>query len=807
MWSNYFKVAIRNLIKFKGYAGINILGLAIGVACCIMIIQYLRDELSYDRHHEDHIYRVATEFQLGTRQEKTGTTPSPLVWQIKEDFPEVEKSARLFKVPGVSKFLIRYQDITFYEEEGIMADSTLFDLLTYDFVAGDRSHALDEPYTVVISEKMADKLFHQQNPIGKTLQIESLWGKDDYQITGVFRKDTYRSHINGEFYMSAMSGNVGKRFYHTNEWAGNNLFYTYIQLRPDADPRALEEKFPPWVDQYAGEGLRQMGFSKRHYLEAIEDIYLKTDTGFAIGPTGDITYIWLLGSVAIFILIIACINFMNLTTAKATMRAHEVGVRKVIGATRQTLMKQFLSEAFVYTMIAVIIAVAVVEIIFPYFNQLMEKELRLGIFSDPLFLPGLAVFVFLTTLLAGSYPSLYLSSFSPVSIFRGNVGERLSGNQIRKGLVVLQFIISIALIQGALVINEQMEYTKNKNLGFNSEHKVIIPFNSPSASEHVSTLQNELLKDSRVLSAGGTSAYPGLSHINDILVFGEGQTPDESNHAYQISVDPEYIDLMEFELLEGRSFSRDRLADTLNSIVINETLMRGLGYNPENVVGKQMFYEWQGQRHEHNIIGVLKDFHFASLHSEIDGQIFRFDRSNGINFLIATISGQDLSGTLASIEKSWNQINPEEPFEYHFLDDKIQQNYQAELRMGGLIRWGTILAIFVSCLGLLGLATFAAERRMKEISVRKILGASPQHIVRLLSMEFMVLIIIALLIATPVAWYAMDKWLQNFYYHIDMPVWTYLVAGIAALGIALLTITWQTLRAASANPVQALRSE
>lgn len=809
MWYNYIKIALRGLKKFKGYASINIFGLAIGLACCLLIIQYLRDEWTIDKHHahSGQLYRVVTEFIIGNSIDATATTPSPLAQAIRTDFPEVVQSARLIKAPGVDKYLLKYEDRAYFEPKGIYADSTLFQLFTYDFVAGDPLHALDQPNSVVLSTTIAHKLFQEENPIGQSIKIESHWGNEFFEVTGVFESSTYSSHLDADFFLSMNSGALGRRFYRLQEWGGNNLFYTYLRLQPGTDAATLEAKLPTWLESYAGERLRQMGFRKRHFLEPMEDIYLYSDVALQPGPTGDIAYFYILGSIALFVLLIACINFMNLATAKATVRSQEVGVRKVIGATRSTLFGQFMSEAFVYTLLAVSIAFLVAELLLPVFNQMLGKELGLNVLKDPAVLFILCGFVVLTTLVAGSYPALYLSSFQPMKIFRGSFNDRFSAQNIRKGLVVLQFIISVALIQGVIVINEQMRYIKNKNLGFNPQQKILVPLNSPNAYDNFYTLKEEILGDSRVIDASAVSSYPGSINFEDMIMFGEGKTAEEGHQGYMTFIEPNYLDLMEFELLEGRLFSYEHLSDTLNSVIVNEKLAQDLGYTPETAVGHKMYYEWSERRYDFTIVGVVKDFHAKSLHDPIEGQSFLFRPNDAHNYLIAKVESADLPGLLTSMEASWKQVNPEEPFQYYFLDRQLQQNYQSDQQLGRLILWGTFLAIFISCLGLLGLVTFAAERRLKEIGVRKVLGASVANIIGLLSKDFLYLVFIALLIASPLAWYAMNRWFQNFHYHVDMPLWAYLVGGVLAIMIALLTTFWQGLKAARVNPIKSLRTE
>ncbi|MFT4761098.1 MAG: putative ABC transport system permease protein [Paraglaciecola sp.] len=599
--------------------------------------------------------------------------------------------------------------------------------------------------------KLQKKLFSEADPIGKTIEISSSWGENEYQVTGVFNRKKYASHLAGNFYVSGMSGNIGQRFYRLSEWGGNNLYYTYIQLQDGATKEAIEAKISDWLEGHAGERFRELGMHKEHYLTPITDIYLYTGSSNWFGDKGNITFLYLLMSVAAFIILIACINFMNLATAKATLRAKEVGVRKVIGASRGMLIKQFMSKALVYSTLAVVFAYVFSELLMPLFSELVDKDLTIQSLNTSTILGCLIGFILLVTLVAGSYPALYLSSFSPSKIFKNDFGNKLSSSQIRKGLVVLQFIISIALIQGILVINEQMNFISEHNLGFNPEAKLILPISNYEVSERINPLRNELLENNQIKEVSTTSNYPDGSNMESYFYFKEGQTPDEGFHALTTYITPEYLKMIDFELLKGRFFDANRLADTATTAVISEITMNGMGFNIDNVLVQKVYYEWDGIRYEREIIGIVKYFHTRSLHYTMQGQIFAWQPSWNNNFVIASVEMQNLTTLIKSIEQTWTKINPEVPFEYQFLDAQLQKNYATNQRMNSLISWGTMLAIFISCIGLLGLAAFAAKRREKEIGIRKILGASILNIVSMLSKYFVNLVIIALILATPIA--------------------------------------------------------
>ena len=809
MFQNYLKIAFRNLLKSKGYAAVNIFGLAIGIACCLLIVQHLRDELGYDKHHQnlDRLFRICTEFKTGDNDTKMASSPSPMAKELVEHYPEVEAAARIMKTPNTSQFLVKHGGQSFFELNGFLADSSFFRILTYDFVEGDAATSLDAPFNVVISKPMAKKIFGDEKALGQILKISDQYSENDYLVTGVFDPAAYPTHIDGNFFMNMRSGPVGQHFYALPEWAGNNLYHTYIRLSPNASAGALAAKFPALVEEKAGERLRTLGFQKAHYLEPVKDIYLRSDASYATGPLGDMTFVYIFAAIAAFILLIACINFMNLSTAKATIRAQEVGVRKVVGATRGMLSGQFLTEAFLYSAVAVVAAYVMAELALPYFNELAGKELKLDFLNDGTMVVWLLGILLATGLLAGSYPALYLSSFSPVKIFRGKIGDRFSAKQVRKVLVVVQFIVSIALIQGILVIQQQMQYLRHEKLGFEPEAKLVVPLNTSEAAGKYTVLKEAFLQNANVDAVGGTSAAPGMTNIEDMLVYGEGMSQDASVHTMRNWIDPGYLDLMKFEMLTGRTFDAARLADTVGSVVINEGLMKLLGYSEGDVLGKKMFWNWDGNLHTHEIIGVVKDFHAESLRNEVENHMFSWNPREQPRQLVASVATTDLPVLVKDLERRWSEVSPGELFDYFFLNDKLQQAYLTDQRVAGLLFAFTLLAIFISCLGLFGLAAFAAESRKKEIGVRKVLGATVGSIVELLSKEFLLLVAMALVVATPIAWYFMKNWLQDFHYHIAMPWWAFGMAGALALVIAFLTVSFQSIKAALANPVKSLRSE
>ena len=807
MIKNYLKIALRNLVRFKGYTFLNIIGLVIGISACMILLRYVHEEFSYDQHHfhKENIYRVDSEFIINGNHNKSGQTPSPLAKAMQADLPEVLESTRIYSA-GNEQLLIAHEDNSFFEERVTFADSNFFEVLTYEFMAGDRATALDQPFSVVLSDRMASKLFDSQNGIGKTITIGSSYGEEKYQVTGVFDSQKYHSHIASEVYVAGNSGQIGDNFFDLQEWGAMNMYYTYVRLQAGTNIEQFTTHLNKWISGYVGNRLKEFGVERIQYLTNVQDIYLQGEGENWHGKTGNSRFVYLIFFIGILILFFACINFINLATAKAGLRSKEVGVRKVVGAGRGMLFKQFITEAFMYVLIAVLIAVGVVKLCLPIFNRLMDTELTLAIWQEPHLFLYLAGFIILTTLVAGSYPAFYLSSFSPSRIFSNHFSNNFSTKKIRSGLVIFQFIITIALIQGVLVIHQQMDFIRNKDLGFNEKAKMLISLNTNEAYENSVPFRNELLKHPQVLEVGATSHYPGGYNGSTFMYTKEGQRKGEGFMCINHTTTPEYMQLMSFELLAGRLFDPNRLADTNSTVVITEAAMKGIGFDLDNAIGQDITLNWE-ENQTFKVIGVIKDYHAQSLHEEIEGQIYDWSPAWPTKYVMASIDPQNLPTLLSQLESTWEQFNPKEPFEFQFLEDRLQENYLAEQQMSQLVQWGTGLAILICCLGLLGLIGFAADRRAKEISIRKILGASVPNIITLLSKEFILLVLIAFVIAAPISWYLMTQWLNDFAYHITMPWWAFLLSAIVAIGITVLTIAFQSVKAAVGNPVDTLRNE
>jgi putative ABC transport system permease protein len=805
MFQSYFKIGWRNLLHNKGFSFINVFGLAIGMTACVLIMLYVVDEMSYDNHHKDgnRIYRIASE----VKGEKFVAASAPIAEGLKKDFPEVEQSTRLLRFPGTDKMLVKDEATQkqFFETNGFYVDSTFLQVLTYDLIFGDDKTALNDPNSILLSEDVAAKFFGNENPVDHVLKITLPFGDFNYTVKGVFRTNK-KSHIPANLLLSMNNSDVGGWVKNQHNWATNNIFHTYVKLKTATDPIYFESKLTPFLERNGGQDLKAAGFSKSLFIQPLPDIYLHSDYGFEVAPNGSIKYLYIFFSIAVFLLLIACINFMNLSTARSERRAKEVGLRKVIGAEKHALISQFLTESILMSVLALLLAFLLIQLAIPIFNQLINKQLSLIQLPNVYFwLVGLTI---ITGLLAGLYPAFYLSSFKPVTVLKGKLVNTFSGVMIRKGLVVFQFTISIVLILGAILIGDQMRFLANTDLGFNKNQKIVLPIQTAEANKNAEALKAALLTNSKVIAATHASSYPGIENINDMLFYAEGKSINETVDIIMCNAGNDYIETLGIELLQGRGFSKEFTGDSA-AVVLNEAAIKQLGYAAASAVGKNIYFEWQGKKFTMNIIGVVKDYHFQSLHQEIKTMALSVSPFFGspLSYLILDTNTNDYADLIALLEKTWKKINSDSPFAYSFLEKDFQKSYEKEELTLALIRYFTLIAIVIACLGLFGLASFTAEQRVKEIGIRKVLGSSVSQIVMLLSKDFLKLVVISFIIASPIGYYVMMQWLQGFAYHVNVSWWIFGLAGTSALLIALLTIGFQSVRAAFANPVNSLKSE
>ena len=810
MFKNYLKIALRNLRKNKAFSFINIFGLAAGLASCLLIMLYIFDESSYDKYQKDGdmLFRIAF---VNNKGETWAASAAPLAFAVKNNLPEVEQSTRLMTFPDIAKMLIKYENgfekKQFFETNGYYVDSTFFQIFTYDFVYGNGLTALNEPNSLVISKEMAQKFFGNTNPVGKPLLINTPFGEFNYTVKAVFDNSKYKSHIPANYFLSMRNNDMWNWVQRQTTLIGNSVFFTYIKLKQSTDSKLFEKKLQTFFDKQAGADTKAMGFSLKLFIQPVKDIYLQSSIGNEIAPNGNITYLYILGSIAAFILIIACINFMNLSTARSEKRAKEVGVRKVMGAEKSSLIWQFLGESFMMCILALVIALVLVQMLLPYFNELTQKNIHF--FDEPCLIFWIIGLTLLTGLLAGLYPAFYLSAFKPVSVLKGKILNSFSATALRKGLVIFQFTISICLVFAAIVIWQQLGYLNNEQLGFNKNQKLILPLQDGylNSESNYTALKNELLKYPEIKSVTSGSAYPGVANLNDMLFFSEGKTKNDNVDIHLTAIGNDYIETLGFQLLSGRTFSKDFTADSAG-IILNETAVKQLGYTVTSAIGKKIRYDVNSFKGAMQIVGVVKDFNFESLHNHIQPHGFTTTIfANRYGYVIASLTTNNYAGLLKKIKNTWTKLNPAIPFEYSFLDQDFQRNYEKEQRTSGIVAYFTVIVILIACMGLFGLSAFSAEQRTKEIGIRKVLGASVSHVTMLLSKDFISLVSIAVLIASPLAWWAMNKWLQNFAYHINISWWVFFAAGLLAIIIALATISFQAIKAAIANPVKSLRTE
>ncbi len=811
MLKNYLTIALRHIRAGKAYSFINILGLAVGLAVCLVILLYIFEETSYDRQHPgaDRFYRINTSFRSKTDHSQIASSNPNIAAGLRADFPEVEAVTRLLtSLPGERPILLDYDNgkghEVFYEKLPCYVDANFFDLFSYKFLWGDAHSALLQPNTAVITDDLARQLFGNADPVGKVFQATSS-GADSscmYTIKGVVRA-IGPSHIEARLFLSMDNDNVRPWLKNKTNWATHNLFLTYVRLKKGADPVAFENKLNPFLRRHGNADIEAAGAERLLSIQPVTAIHLHSSLSHDISVNSNISYLYILGSIAAFTLLIACINFMNLATARSQKRAKEVGVRKVMGALRGSLMIQFLGESLITSFIAFLLALSLVLIFLPVFNSLAQRQLRL--FEYPSILGLMAGLALFTGVLAGLYPAIYLSSFRPIRVLKGQLVNSLSALFLRKGLVVFQFTIAVFLILAAMVIGQQLNFLTSRDLGFQKDQQIVIPLRTSHAAASLEALRRAEAADPNVLSTAGGTTYPGQTPFNDIRFYADNKTVAEGANIPFGRVGYDYIETMGMNILYGRAFSRDYPADS-DGFIFNETAVRQLGLDPATAVGARIHYDGGGRQFTETITGVVKDFNFQSLREPIHPYGITLDYNDYRYFFIHTRTA-DYGSLLQRLTATWQRLNPGIPFEYSFIDQDFQRTYDQDERGGRVISAFTGLTIFIACLGLFGLAAFTAEQRRKEIGIRKVLGSTVRGIVVLLSKDFLRLVAIAILIAVPLAGWAMHRWLQEFAYQVPLNVWIFVAAAVLAIAIALLTISWQAIRAALASPAGSLRAD
>ncbi len=808
MLKNFFKVAFRNIIRQKLYALINIGGLAVGITCSILITAFILYEISYDKFHEksDRILRLYLKGKIGTQELQSAWTAVPTAAAFVDEFPEVIDATRVEKWDNM---FIRYEEKTFLEDDFLWADSTFFNIFSFKLLQGDASNVLNEPRTIVISEEMANKYFGDEDPVDKVLKIFS--DTTHYRVTGVFQNIPGNSHINFDFVGSYTSLDKANR----TEWTSNNVC-TYILLSQDADPNALESKIPGIVRKYVGPEIQQYigipfeeweaaGNSYGLYLQPLTDIHLNTDIEQPFKPSNDKRYIYIFSIIAVFILIIACINFMNLATARSAGRSREVGMRKVVGSGKKLLIRQFLLESFLFTFLAMIIGILIVVVLLPYFNNLINLDLHIDYFGKWYVIPGLLLLCIVIGFMSGSYPAFFLASFKPVAVLSGKLEAGTKSGFLRSMLVVVQFGISVFIIIGTIVIYQQLNYMLNKDLGFDKDQILVIQRFGEVGRNHVESFKQEISRIPGVIFSASSTSVPG--YPNNFNAHALEGRPVDQTYLLQVNwCDFGFLETYGLELITGR-FHSPEIASDSTAAVINHTAVRD--FNLEDPLSNRFIRPGDEGMEFLQVIGVVEDFHFESMRSTIRPYIFVLRPAdwNWIPYLSVRFDPANVNKVVREIENIWKEYTNDQPFEYFFMDEDFAARYAEEQRTRTIFVIFSILAVVIASLGLLGLAAFTTEQRTKEIGIRKVVGANIPGIILLISRETLILLAIATIIAWPLGWYFTRNWLNGFAYRIDLTILPFALSFIIAIVIAMITVSSQAISAAMKNPAESLRYE
>ncbi len=807
MLLNYLKIAFRNLKKNKGYSFINIFGLAVGIACCILILLYIQNELSYDKYNKnyDQIYRVRLEARITNNELNSAPSCAPCGPAFTSEIPEVLNYTRIrnYGFP-----VVRYKDKAFSEEKFYWVDSTFFDIFTVKFIEGNPKTALTQPNTVVITESIAKKYFGSEDPMGKILNADK---RRDYLVTGVVKNFPANSTFHPDFLGSLTSYGVQKDL----NWLSNN-YYTYILVRKGTNLKDLDKKIYDVSKSHIGPQLQKIigvtydqllkGGSKYKYvLQPLADIHLKSHLDHEIEPNSDIIYIYIFSIIAFAILLIACINFTNLSTAKSSSRAKEVGIRKTLGSNQALLIRQFLTETILMSSIAMLFALLLVELFLPTFNLIANKHLSLHIFNNFYSIPLLILFVLFVGFIAGSYPAFVLSSVIPVKVLRGKLQNSTNKSLLRNTLVILQFSISIILIVGTFIVESQLSYIQNKKLGFN-RNQILLIKKTDDIGKDIQSFKRDVSQINGVSDVSNSTTIPG-ENFGDTAYKLEGANSVEVHDIKVLFSDYDFVNTYQIKMKEGRFFSKDFANDTM-AVVLNEEAVKAFGL--KNPVGKNIVRIGQSpiESKRFRIIGIAKNFNFESLHQQIEPLILGLFRPADFGkFVSVRFSPQNTKSTIESISNVWHKYAGNQAFEYSFFNDDFARLYASDQRTGQIFSVFSVIAIFIACLGLLGLAAYTAEQRTKEIGIRKVLGATVSEIIFMLTKEFTKWVLIANIIAWPISYFFMNGWLENFAYRINISLWIFVLSGVSALFIAVVTVSYQAIRAAMANPIKSLRYE
>ncbi len=806
MIRNYFKIAWRSLQKNKLQTFINLLGLTVGTVCCLSILVYVFAQFGYDKQFSDssNTYRINTIIKEHNGGVASAGTSPPIAFAMKEDFPEVAEACRVVYFGEGNSGLLRNLESgkSFYESRGYLADSTFFDLFNYPLVEGKSGSALNAPNSIVLSKTLAHKFFGNKSALNKTLVLGNGEQEQNLTVTGVFNQDFGKSHLNPNYILTMNSGGLGQYVQKIQNFATENFAMSYVKLKDGSDPANLEAKLPNFLQEHGSKDFAKVGFHKSLFLQNIADIHLYSDgISNQIAEVSDINHLYMLLILALFIQLVACVNFINLSTARANKRAREIGVRKAIGADKSALIQQFLGESLLLSLIASLLSIPLTAVALPFVNTLTQGKIGYSALIDWRILVALTALGVITGLLAGLYPAFILSGIKPVKVLKTSSSLDLGNGYLRKALVVFQFVISIGLICTVIIITQQVKYSQKMDMGFDKDNLIAMRLGTDAVSKRFKAIKEKFETVSGIGEVAGSNFYPTERIMGDMGLIIPGGSLANRKLVHYNGVSPNYLETVSTSLLAGRS-----LNDTDgNQILVNKATIDAFGIPLDQAVGSRLADTSGDESDIYEIVGVTDDYHFGSLKEEIEPMLLYNETQP--DWIILRAETQNLEPLLAQLEAAWKTVNPNTPFVYNFVDKEVEKLYSEEKRLSKISLVFTFLAILISCLGLFGLVSFVAEQKKKEIGIRKVLGASVENVVQLLTKDFVILVFIAFVIASPLAYFIMQNWLQDFPYRIKIQWWVFVIAGGAALLITVLTVSFQAIKAAIQNPVKSLKTE
>ena len=798
------------MARHKLFATINILGLSVSIACSLLLFIYVSDQLDYDKHHNPGVYRLSTDIKMSTGEEaKIAANSFPIAPAIEEGVEGVKVAARVMSTVffgGTN--VIKYKDNSFSIEDGVLADSSLFDILTFDLVEGDKSKPFTSSKSVVLERELAQKIFGNDRALGKVFKINTSMGSDDYEVSAVYDGKTFKSHLAPSLIMP-MHNESWKpiRDMSRAQWVGNNMFQTYLAIDETKNPSAINESITNLYESRAKDQIEATGIQKKMIMQPVSTIHTDSNREFGSGESVNPTFIYALFTIGLVILLLACVNYIYLSTSQSGNRALEVGIKKVMGITSKGLITQFLGESFFIVFVSIGLSILLAELSLPFFNSFVDHPVVISSANIGEIALFLFAFWLITSVVAGLYPAIYLASFKPTSVLKGKNKDKAGVVIMRKILVSFQFVISIVLISCILIISDQMNFLFNKDLGFNASSRLIVPLNSNEATEKYEVLKKQIAMMGDVSHVSGVFSIPGSNIANDILLYKDGQSMDDAMRIINNYVDHDYFKSLEINIIAGRDFTHLDHQDTLyERIIINELAAVKLDLTPEQAVGEILHFDWQNMSFNFQIVGVAENINQLSLHQELQPLMY-WARNAQFKYLIVETNIASYDKVKAQIQTKWREVLPDEPYETYSLDSHLQTQYSSDVKTMNLIKFFAYVSVLISCMGLYALSLFIAEKKFKEIGVRKALGAKSSNILLLVSKELSGLVIISFMLAVPISYYCINFWLDSFAYRITPAVSTYLIAGVISIGIAWLTISYQSIKAAATNPVDTLRSE